>query len=522
MMRELFESVLSGYPIGSLLFWDQRELTVQTMANIGPLLAPAIKKKSQISLVLDGHQRLATLYGVLRLPETFPKDEATSAEKLAWWLGYNLELEQTCQLRRPEDFRNPAILPLRAILKTADFVRFARSIDASKEYNSATKVKYLDRADTVQRALRDYRIALTIMRDGDVDDAVAIFSRINRSGRRMSADQMAVALTYHDGFNLEDALDGILDKLGPFGFGDVSRTVILQSLLQVAEQNFTKPRFDDLRKKETQERIKAAVEPVTEALCSTARFLNEIIGFRTGRLLPYSLQLLLLTVFFDNHPRDLDNLRASTKALLSKWFWGTSFSGWFASANSAEIESAVAVMKRFASSRGGTAEHETFDSFFNDRPLRPFPKTFDRRSARIRAMLLVQIARGQLLDPITNSPIDGSALLADPDRRDLPYVFQSDGTDEARSPGNRILLDRKYGGAVRRVLEQNLFNRAALRTHSINSAARAAIDNRSLSAFVNAREAELQRHEANFLAQFGLHIEESVQRSEEEVDVDDA
>ena len=240
MMRELFESVLRGYPIGSLLFWNLRELDVHTMDRIGPLPAPNASGKFPVSLVLDGHQRLATLYGVLRLPEDYPRDESIGADKLGWWLGYDLATQEPRQMRRPEDFENPTILPLRSVLKTADFVRFARSIDSSKTIAETEKTTYIDRADSVQRAIRDYKIALTIMRDGNINDAVAIFSRINRSGRRITTDQMAVALTYQEGFNLEDALDRILGDLSAFGFGDVSRTIVLQTLMQGAGQNFAK------------------------------------------------------------------------------------------------------------------------------------------------------------------------------------------------------------------------------------------------------------------------------------------
>src|SRR5713101_1805549 len=167
MMRELFESVLSGYPIGSLLFWTPRDLKVHTMEKIGPLPAPPGQPNSPIALVLDGHQRLATLYGVLRLPESHPKDETASAEQLGWWLGYDLEAQEPRQMRRPEDFDSPTILPFRSVLRTADFVRFARSIDASTGLTDEAKSQYLDRADKIQRAIRDYRIALTSMRDGN-------------------------------------------------------------------------------------------------------------------------------------------------------------------------------------------------------------------------------------------------------------------------------------------------------------------------------------------------------------------
>ena len=108
---------------------------------------------------------------------------------------------------------------------------------------------------------------------------------------------------------------------------------------------------------------------------------------------------------------------------------------------------------------------------------------------KIRAMLLVQMVRGNLLDPVTNEAIDGSALMADPDRRDLPYVFQPDGTQEARRPANRILLDRKYGSSARTMIKELLKPNSALfsltrqkeqlilalESHGINEPARAAI-----------------------------------------------
>jgi hypothetical protein len=390
-------------------------------------------------------------------------------------------------------------------------------------------VIYIDRADSVQRAIRDYRIALTIMKDGDVDDAVEIFSRVNRSGRRMTTDQMAVALTYRQGFNLEEALDQILGSLSPFGFNDVSRTIILQSLLNAASLNFTKPKFDDLKKKDTQAQLENAVDPVTSALCNAAEFLNNTIGFRTGRLLPYALQLLLLAVFFGIRGVNNKELDEKTRYILSRWFWATSFEGWFASANSAEIERAVEAMQDFARSTQEVGGQSAFESFFLDRSLRPFPKTFDRRSARIRALLLVEIARGPLLDPVTGNAIDGSALLADEDLRDLPYVFPSNGTKTARSPANRILLERKYGYSVRKTLASLLNYEllsndsaiAALETHGINEDARNAIRANNLNDFVRARESQLQRQENAFLKQFDLQIGDSVERSDEEVDVDE-
>jgi len=519
MKRELFQSVLSGYPIGSLLFWEPRDISVQTMDRIGPLAAPAQTTGSSVSLVLDGHQRLATLYGVLRHGEGPENVKNASQEQLSWWIGFDLETQETRQMRLPEDFTDPRVLPFRAVLRTAEWVKFARLLDARTDISDERKSVYLDRADAVQRAIRDYRIALTIMRDGNVDDAVAIFSLINRSGKPMTSDQMAVALTYQEGFSLEDALDSVLGDLDEFGFGDISRAVALQSLLHGANKNFVKPNFDNLRQKNTRDALKNAVAPVGASLRKSAMFLNDAIGFHTGKLLPYALQIFLLGVFFRAH--HAEHLSSQFKFSLIKWFWATSFEGWFASANSSDIEKAVRAMEAFAKSDGHSDAVKPFEAVFIDRPLKPFPRTFDRRSARIRAMLLVQIVRTQLVDPITGEDVDGSALMADPDRRDLPYVFRPAGSLSSRSPANRILLPRSHGSAVRDQLADHLIDESALLSYSINPTARDALQNRNLDGFIAARESELGQQEEAFLSQFGLHIGEHVERSDEEIDIDE-
>ena len=131
------------------------------------------------------------------------------------------------------------------------------------------------------------------------------------------------------------------------------------------------------------------------------------------------------------------------------------------------------------------------------------------------------MARGQLLDPITGEKVDGSRLMADPDRRDLPYVFTPDGTKAARSPANRMLLSKEHGRAVRIALASHLNETAALETHGINEKARLAILSKSLDDFVRAREAELERQEKEFLERLQLRIGDDINRSDEEVDIDE-
>ena len=65
-MIELFDSILKGYPIGNLLFW-QADREYKTNDKIGPY---TIKTNANQSVyVLDGFQRISTLFGVLINPK---------------------------------------------------------------------------------------------------------------------------------------------------------------------------------------------------------------------------------------------------------------------------------------------------------------------------------------------------------------------------------------------------------------------------------------------------------------------
>jgi uncharacterized protein with ParB-like and HNH nuclease domain len=88
-MIQLFDSVLKGYPIGSLLIWQTDRQDITSLDSIGPItlseIGPVVK-----SYVVDGHQRLATLLGVLRLPENYPRQKM---DDWRWWIAYDLKTQ---------------------------------------------------------------------------------------------------------------------------------------------------------------------------------------------------------------------------------------------------------------------------------------------------------------------------------------------------------------------------------------------------------------------------------------------
>jgi len=91
-MVELFDSISKGFPVGSLLFWKP-ENRYKTFEKIGIYDVPP---PTDNYYVLDGFQRITTLFGVLSNPHTYNKKERDLKEYLIY---YNLSNMMTAYER---------------------------------------------------------------------------------------------------------------------------------------------------------------------------------------------------------------------------------------------------------------------------------------------------------------------------------------------------------------------------------------------------------------------------------------
>src|SRR5262249_43289536 len=63
-IMSLLDSIYRGYPVGSLLLWATKE-RLKHERNVGGFQLPETPEDSPVNYVLDGQQRLTTLYGVI-------------------------------------------------------------------------------------------------------------------------------------------------------------------------------------------------------------------------------------------------------------------------------------------------------------------------------------------------------------------------------------------------------------------------------------------------------------------------
>lgn len=429
-MLSLLESVFLGYPIGSVLVWET-DANMSAMSEVGPI--PVKRREGgNVSYILDGHQRIATLAGTIML------DDSHDPMSLGvdWRIYFDLENGEFLHEPKKSGVQ-PHHFPMRSLLSTPGFLAACRQLE--EQVNDGKRVdKLLKAADQLSNAFKNFQLPLISVSEASMENAVTVFARLNQRGRVMEPDQMVSALTYKEGgFHLAEHLDSFQEDLGRRGFGKLDRIFLLRAVLAAMNKDiYAKDFLDLLAKPEVQQELPTAIVDTKDSVGKALDFLNKL-GVVSDRVLPYGLQLVLLAEFFRLCPSPTE----TQEAILSRWFWVTSFTGWFGGVNTAQARAALTEMRRFA-----RQECDTFCEVNLDEAALPFPKRFDGRSARVRGFLVYLASLNpQSFDD--TQELDAGALLSESGTNALGYIFSAGLSDELRSsPANRIFVPKGHRG----------------------------------------------------------------------------
>jgi len=506
-MLDLFDSIYKGYPIGSLLLWESAE-KLESLDYVGPPISIPRPSDIPLTYILDGHQRLATLYGGLRIPNDFSLD--TKQENWRWWIWYDLKEHKFTHVTKSNP--DPWLLPLRAVLRTMDFLEVARKLQKECPDNAS---EFISEAEQVAQKMKNYKVAITRIKVGSLEQAVESFSRLNSLGQLITPDQMLSALTYREGkegFHLAQRIDEILERLSNYHFGNIKRQTVLRAILAAANMNIDTSDWESLAKKLGEKELMCVTDAAEEALAAATRFLYEKLGVPGDNLLPYTNQILLLSEFFRHCPKP-DNKQ---EEILKRWFWVTSLSGWFAGRGT-QISNGLREMRELAQNRITTLKVMPL----ND-PARPFPRSFDMRSSRVRALLIFTLTLAPL-DLTTAKPLETERILHEHGNRALLYVFPRTKGGLLSNPANRILLERKPEQSAKEQLRsinpQNLD--IVLDSHGIPREAYEALVKNDARGFIEARAQHLAQLEREFMAKIGVTPPKETDFGEADIDTDE-
>ncbi len=188
-VRDLFDSMYRGYPVGYLLFWDNVvEPGARQIGTDGKQLAPQ-------QLIVDGQQRLTSLYAVIKAQPVVTSDFKKSRIRIAF---------------RPIDEKfevaNPAIeKDIDWIADISDlwdpdgsFLAFVKNyvgrIRESREITEAEELAYENAIQRLRDVINFPFTALSLSSDLDEEMVSEIFVRINSEGVRLNQADFILTL----------------------------------------------------------------------------------------------------------------------------------------------------------------------------------------------------------------------------------------------------------------------------------------------------------------------------------------
>ena len=316
---QLFDSVKQGIPIGSLMIWETRargdgDTLVVPKTELGPFLLPKTTEGAPRRYLLDGEQRLMTLYFALHRPEA---REDAEGEESAEAFEVFFDLEKPAFVTRDDLDNGPAVhhFPLREIFVHRGVLRFQREVERkleeglgenpSHEDRDAFEKKiadFVERSDTISEAVRRYKIPVTVLSTDDLELAAETFKRVNSQGVSMSEAHMMNAVTWRSSFDLLDRFAHLRDEMEDHPFWQDRDNLEDDVLLRVAKRLLGHDVYDeDVSGIAPKLRDGTILLRVGESMKRSAQFLATRGLYNPGHI-PNMMQLVILARVFDAVP----------------------------------------------------------------------------------------------------------------------------------------------------------------------------------------------------------------------------
>ncbi|GAA2719866.1 MULTISPECIES: DUF262 domain-containing protein [Streptomyces] len=300
-VRRLFDSIVKGYPVGSLLLWERPAAEQRVSLGALRIDAPAT---DAAQWVVDGQQRITALANTLH---------PSGQDDQRFALSYNLRTGAFISTPPSSD---PAIIPLPVVFDLQRILKwFARYPEIAD---------HLDAATSVTKRLRQFPIPAYVVKQGSPDVLQDIFDRMNNYGKRLKRAEVFSALYAGDESKQDETLT--IERIAhginiERQFGAIDDDTILRAILARRGPDVTRDihhEFEDGR-----EDRDAAYKAGEEALLRAVTFVQEKAGVPHFHLLPYRFLLVVLSRFFAHHP----DPGPDALETLRRWFWRASVVG---------------------------------------------------------------------------------------------------------------------------------------------------------------------------------------------------
>ncbi|WP_069471529.1 GmrSD restriction endonuclease domain-containing protein [Candidatus Marithrix sp. Canyon 246] len=467
---DLLRSIKSGIPIGSLLVWETTKYRLATFDKIGGLSVPKPPESGITrTYLLDGHQRLSTLFGALKCPV----NKSNIVDDIDWRVYYDLE-EQDFLLQLRKDAKS-TWMPVNVLLDNLALLKFLRKL---------TDDELIERADQVSKMFLSYKIPLVVVETNDLEHATTTFQRINSSGTRMSDLDMVAALVWSKQFDLREKILEVQERLAEVGWEKLDEKFILSACRGILNLALYKPNAE-----QTSNELKKNPKILDQAagyLIQVAKFLKEC-GIFSPKVLPYNYQSVLLAEAMRTNLLPNDAVFQELK----NWLWRSAYTEAFIGINDTSMANAV---KDIIS----LAKGNVYKIGIKEK-IAPLPKGFHFKSSRAKLLAL-------RLAELTPQTVDGKTL-------NVGELLGLHGSyailrliSTSSAPENCFIIEPQAFSQFRNYLlnSETIWTNDFLRSHAISETATQALKKGDYKSFLSERRKTLIELEKEFIQPLGL------------------
>lgn len=346
---KLMDSIVKGYPIGTFILWKTKE-RLRSIRNIGGIDLPEPPDGDFIQYVLDGQQRLTSLFTILKglkitrsAAGTVDKKGGLSPAALAKLLD-KMTPEKLQRLRdilkaaNEDDFSEMyvnltandddeiIIIDIENVDKN-NIIKLNDLLSGSLKKLANYPVELHEKIDTYRQRIQSYPFPAIIIKEAPLDVATEIFTRINVGGVPLSVFEIMVAKTYdaEQNFDLADKYNELVARLAEADYETISPATVLQTVSVLLTKECSRKRILTLNKK----KFIDIWNDTVDAIEHTVDYFRGFFRIPVSQLLPYNALIVPFAYFFHHHK---DKPTGDKQKYLQDFFWRCSLSGRYSSA----------------------------------------------------------------------------------------------------------------------------------------------------------------------------------------------
>lgn len=337
----LMDSIYKGFPFGSLLFWRTKAKLVHER-TLGPFKLPDPKADYPIDYVLDGQQRITSIFTV------FQSD--LKMEPNSKWVDIYFDLsvgddaqETQFYALKPDQVDETRHFPLKTLFS---------SVEYRKATAARTDPTIIQKIDNLQERFKEATIPVQVLRTEDRTQVAIVFERVNRLGVKLDTLQLLAAWTWNEDFDLLNRFKELRDELEEFGFEGIGEdtNLMLRCSAAVLTGNPTPESLITL----SGQTVRQEFEKVENGIRGAIDFLRKQVAVQYLKNLPFPAMLAPLSVFFAEPDGKSVSYSNATLNRIKRWFWKSCFSGRYTSQTKRTIQADIEEIKKLKEGKANT------------------------------------------------------------------------------------------------------------------------------------------------------------------------